>query len=101
MVYAISAVVAAMATFVWALCKVAASADEAARVAWYRRPQPPDEELDELVASVVEEVRGIGGIAPDTRHVNTMRTYRGMSVADGENGGSRPPSGITRSDAPP
>ena len=58
MVYAISAVVAAMATFVWALCKVAASADKAARVAWYRRPQPPDEELDELVASVVEEVRG-------------------------------------------
>ena len=58
MIYAISIVAAVAATFYWALCKAAAGADEAA-VGWYRSRQPPDEELDELVATAVEEVRGV------------------------------------------
>lgn len=64
MIYAIAFVAACGVTFYWALCKAAALADRAARVAWYRPPPPPDEELDELVATAVEEVRGVGGIAP-------------------------------------
>ena len=61
MIYVIAVVAALGTTFYWALCKTAARAD-AAMVGWYRQPQPPDEELDELVASVVEDVRGIGGM---------------------------------------
>lgn len=77
MVYAISAVVAGMATFFWALCKVAASADEAARVAWYRRPQPPDEELDTLLEMAVddcEEVLGAETILWRQRPRTSIRT---------------------------
>lgn len=66
MIYALSVVAALVATFYWSLCKAAARADAAA-VGWYRARKPPDEELDELVASVVEEVRGIGG-ARDLRN---------------------------------
>ncbi len=58
MVYALSVVAALAVTFCWALCRAAGRADAAA-VGWHRRRQPPDEELDELVATAVEEVRGV------------------------------------------
>lgn len=55
MIYYAAFVVALGATFYYALCKAAASADEAARVGWNRLRETQQNEIDNLVDNALDD----------------------------------------------